>query len=1001
MDRNNWSLEITVSDVNVVGGYGMVQVDPYPEELCCVDSLIGTGNFGIMKVDSDDWRECESLRLLCDRIRRSLREVAALDDDQGAKQGGDEASTSSVATRLFFSCGSARCKDNQNCWILRSSRDSSSKKPRSSASRKKFRYGSVLAGTFSADTDEPMEPYHNASIARVQLCESRGEDVPSSPPVRLIQRIFRTIELRWAFEYLESMISTACNSLGKHTLAEFKKEAIDFEPMFSYLQETCSRYEGEHGRKQVTQDAIAFCSTVTSDDDTWKTAVYDSDGTQTSSKRTARVPRILRSLLEFCLEEDNPLNRVSRPSRAVPPRHTDDSLLEDSSETRHALSTRRRGYEVVVDDIVTRAPSASRRSKRRKTKVSPLLPSHEFPSAIRSLAEHKAVDTSEKEMKPHGRAPRRCMRCVEFDGCGAHDCRGRGGVRHCEYFTEKGISTKQSSRSARSMQSKNNTYKAGASTYEKFVTKLRSPAWMSTEPLGTTATPTRSFHANPKNSENVNWMKLSHMGHISDYHGMQRRYESFFPLTLKSSANEMINDIGRTLEEHHFDELIESDDEVLEENNDFLRVISSYASYARKEKSSKRRRHAEGRPLRHHLFDDNLPFFFVGDECVGREFKECIHCQGAANSIQAEDTVLGPTALLHTFREDDCDPSFFRNGEDRVKEAGRPSRRREIASHQKASLSMLYHLQQSLKFIAAYNLNGEDCSHDDSKESVGLYRLSVKYDPPMLRAPGEATKRHTSDEKDRPLVVSGSIDAKTNHDTVVHDLTSLSLNHLIDACKKHGKKRDESLALVSTSRVPSIQAMREFLNALDECQPEAPSDDDLAEQRNYQRAIRSYRGKADQERIEKIKHEERAQGVMHRSRARKPSLADLELEALETRALVFMTVRTTSNASCPFGTSCTVCRPIETSVTRKKAPMDATILQPSFRRIEEEVLHRCDEIPLENEDTRRNRSRDKAARLRLENERLGHLHRRLDFVELYNKGWILSSSSRRTKYARV
>jgi hypothetical protein len=198
------------------------------------------------------------------------------------------------------------------------------------------------------------------------------------------------------------------------------------------------------------------------------------------------------------------------------------------------------------------------------------------------------------------------------------------------------------------------------------------------------------------------------------------------------------------------------------------------------------------------------------------------------------------------------------------------------------------------------------------------------------------------------------------------------------------------------SRKPSIQSMREFLNSVDEYRDEAPSDDDLAEQRKYQKAVRSYGGKADQERIEKLKHEdERAQGlIMHRSRARKPSRVDLDVEALETRALVFMTMSTTANESCPFGSSCAVCSPHEESVLRRKAPEDVTILHPSLRRIEDEVLHRCDEIPLEKEDIRRNRSRDEAAKCDIENESLCHLHRRLDFVELYNSGWIASSSRR-------
>ena len=932
----------------------------------------------MMEVDSDNWRERNSLRLLCDDIRRSLHEVAAFEENQeGAKQAGEDGSR--VVTRLYFLCGSARYKENQNCWILRSTRDSSSKKPRSSVSRKKHGYGSVLVGTSKENTDEQLEPYHNASIARVQLRGSRGEKVQTPAPVRLIQRIFRITELRWAFEYLESSIPAASDPEGKHPVAEFKKETIDLEPMYSYLLENCSRYFGVHGRKQVTQDAIAFCSTVTSDDNMWTTTVYDSNGTQTSSKRNSRVPRILRSLLESCLEEDNPEGSMNIP----PSRHPDDCLLDNARMTRCAnsrnrgVSTKPRGHKGVMESIIEEAPSLIRRSERQNI----LPPNDGFPSANLSEGEYKEVDSNENELKPYARAPRRCMRCVEFDGGSAHDCRGRGGVRHCEHFTANGVSIKANPKSISSMQApKNDTFKA---------------AWTSAEKLGYTTAPCRSSETHSKYSDNVNWMKLSHVGHISDYHGMQRRYESFFPLTLKTSANEMINDIGRTLQEHHFDEMIESDEEVMEENNAYKRVLSSYAPKARKERSSKRRRHAEAGTSGHQWFDNNLPVIFLGDEGIGREFKADIHCSGNPNGRRAEDTVLGPTALLHTFREVDSNPSFFRNGEVNLKETGRPSRRREIATQRKASLSMLYHLKQSLKFIAAYNFDGDDSSNEDAKESFGSYRPSVKHEPHKLREPRKAHKLHASEEEGRLLLGLGEIDEKSTHNAVVHYSASLSLDQLIHECKHQYSKRQESIVLAKISRKPSIQSMREFLNSVDEYQAETPCDDDLAEQRTYQRAVRSYGGKADQERIEKLKHEdERAQGLMHRSRARKPSRADLEVEALETRALLFMTMRTTAKESCPFGSSCAVCSPHKKTLPRRKASMDVTILHPTLRRIDDEVLYRCDEFPLEKEDIRRNRSRDKAAKLHIENERLGHLHRRLDFVELYNSGWITSSSRR-------
>lgn len=38
----------------------------------------------------------------------------------------------------------------------------------------------------------------------------------------------------------------------------------------------------------------------------------------------------------------------------------------------------------------------------------------------------------------HSRAPRRCMRCVQFGGHMAYECKGRGGQKNCRFFTSKG-----------------------------------------------------------------------------------------------------------------------------------------------------------------------------------------------------------------------------------------------------------------------------------------------------------------------------------------------------------------------------------------------------------------------------------------------------------------------------------------------------------------------------------------------------------------------------------
>jgi hypothetical protein len=769
--------------------------------------------------------------------------------------------------------------------------------------------------------------------------------------------------------------------------------------MFSYLLENCNRYFGAQGRKQVTQDAIAYCSAVISDDASWTTAVYDSDGTQTSTKRNARVPRILRNLLEYCLEECPPdtstTKNVSGTSGPASSIHLDSTHSTNTTNTSQA-SARMRGQSPKRHErngvVKGKAENANdvRRSKRRK-----LLPWNENAVAPLPPETSEHYENNDSKMSgftvtnASGRAPRRCMRCVEFNGGGAHECRGRGGARHCEHFTLNGAPIRPSLQLAFPQQATrvtgNQVQNPALSVCAKFVNNSEAPGRKNACLLGVADDRSRSFKF-PKNSENSDWTKLSHLGHVSDYHGVQRQYESFFPLTLKSSAREMGKDIERTLEEHHFDETHESDEDVTAESIAYERALSSYAASAKKEKALIRTRHSQGRTVVHKFIDDDLPIFFDGDEQVGMESKcpsdyACVICDG-----QAEITGGGTAPLLHSFREVDSGPLDFQNDQGRIEGIGRPSRRREIIMQRKASLSILYHLHHSLKFIAAYNLDGEDGSHDNTNESVGSCRSSALR---LLRVPGKSNKGRLSGEKERDRAEV----AQANRLVVVYDLPSLSLNHLKNECIQYSK-RQENVPTVAISRKPSTQSLRDFLNAVADYRPEAPSEDDRVEQRNYQRAIRSYSGKADQERIEKLRHEEeREHGMLHKYRARKPSPEDLERKDLETRSVLFITVRAW-DASCLFGRFCSICSVNEKSVTTK-APPCTTVLHPSVRRVDEDILSRGEEMLVENKDSRRKRSRDKASLRGVEMEGLGHLHRRLDFVEQYNNGWIFSSSRRR------
>jgi len=84
----------------------------------------------------------------------------------------------------------------------------------------------------------------------------------------------------------------------------------------------------------------------------------------------------------------------------------------------------------------------------------------------------------------------------------------------------------------------------------------------------------------------TNWVKLTHKGHISDYHGFSRKYENFFPLKSVKSVPEIQAEIRSTL-----NDVLPSidDDDVSEELAIYERAIQRYEAMARNERSRRSR----------------------------------------------------------------------------------------------------------------------------------------------------------------------------------------------------------------------------------------------------------------------------------------------------------------------------------------------------------------------------------------------------------------------------
>lgn len=440
-----------------------------------------------MRGSYGEWIKDKALKSRCDEIRKWLHQGVTT---QGGPAENEESPAASVSSKMVFGYGSARYNENQKCWILRSSRDSSSGKPRISSDRawaSGSRGSSVLAGTCRLEGSEE-QMIHNPPIARIKFRDDAMQNSLVPPPSSLIQKLFRTTELKLAFE-----------NYTTHGERAFP----DLEPVLSYLQENHARYAGVSGRNQVVQDVISYCSCNSAGDQCWVTEIF-TPSDKPSTKRSTRVPADLRSLLQYCIEDDANIDGE------------EGDVLETRTEEK-ARSTRKG------------VPPATRKSDRRKVSQwhdSEIRMSISATSSVSLMDDAMEMGTSSSTRKKklshssrateNGRKPRRCLRCVEFNGDSAWVCRGRGGARHCQYFSSEGGSTRAG---------KSNSLFIKRATEMKYVVPTRLDK--------TKAGATQSKRKRERKSKNSSrslpsWMKLSHLGHVSDYHGTSqlRNYQT-------------------------------------------------------------------------------------------------------------------------------------------------------------------------------------------------------------------------------------------------------------------------------------------------------------------------------------------------------------------------------------------------------------------------------------------------------------------------------------------
>merc|ERR1712232_448461 len=75
-----------------------------------------------------------------------------------------------------------------------------------------------------------------------------------------------------------------------------------------------------------------------------------------------------------------------------------------------------------------------------------------------------------------------------------------------------------------------------------------------------------------KNNAYPHWVRLSYVGHISDYHGYKRKYEHIFPLNY-GPIDDIRGQIGRALVVNKGMKGEESDEEVIQDNEEYDKAV--------------------------------------------------------------------------------------------------------------------------------------------------------------------------------------------------------------------------------------------------------------------------------------------------------------------------------------------------------------------------------------------------------------------------------------------
>ena len=466
------------------------------------------------------------------------------------------------------------------------------------------------------------------------------------------------------------------------------------------------------------------------------------------------------------------------------------------------------------------------------------------------------------------------------------------------------------------------------------------------------------------------WTELTHVGHVSDYHGFTRNYASFVPLKFSKTLSEMQEEIQEAVngaKKGGVEE--ERDEEEIAEMEDYALAIQGYQKNRRSEQRLKKRKSrqymkekGQRRQGSHESqVAEDLPIRFVtGSESMPTE-------EISQSSIRVADSRL--PILCPSFKQIESDTIEF--WQDEMEQGKRRSRRDELLEQKKISVMILREMENSLKFIEEYNNGFLVQSRDMPIEEAGRTENKIE-DISAL-------------DEDQPILLFSPIESKIDHAKLLSNYDELRRRFQ----SSFPEPIDSTLETLKNTIMRIIKGYSETI----------PVDEEISREEKAQiRIRRGYNQKADQERIERKMDEDESRldsrVYSYMSRSRKIASERAELEQFELRPLRFhsqaILKKKKGKGGCNLGPDCELCMPTtKTLLPPTCATSKATIHNPSFRRVYPDYLYEMDDEE-KQKSHRTSRIGETIYRRRVSMMKLQEMYHTLEFIEKFNKGMIPS-----------